>query len=58
MIYNTLVAKTDTGEEITFDIVAIITNKVGARNIVYYTENKVDEQGNVIVLLRGAGNGV
>ena len=46
---NKLTFKTDTGEELIFDIVAIVTNKIGSRNIVYFTDNKVDENGNTLV---------
>ena len=37
---NKLTFKTDTGEELSFDIVAIVTNRIGTRNIVYFTDNK------------------
>lgn len=33
---NKIVIKTDSGEELIYDIVAMVTNKVGSRNYVYF----------------------
>ena len=46
---NKVIIKTDTGEELSYDIVAMITNKVGCRNIIYFTNNELDTDGIPIV---------
>ena len=42
---NMFVAKTVDGEELSFYIIFTITNSLGAKNIVYFTDNKKNEQG-------------
>ncbi len=46
---NKIVIKTDSGEELIYDIVAMVTNKVGSRNYVYFTNKEKDAEGNDIV---------
>ena len=49
---NKIVIKTDSGEELIYDIVAMVTNKVGSRNYVYFTKKEKD------ALLQGAENSI
>ena len=46
---NKLIVMTNTGEQLSFDVLARITNRLGSRNIIYFTDNKYDEQGQLIV---------
>ncbi len=46
---NKIIVKTDTGEELSYDIVGMVTNKVGSKNYVYFTKNEVDDEGNTII---------
>lgn len=46
---NKIVFKNEAGEETSYDIIAMITNKIDGRNIVYFTDNKVDANGSTIV---------
>ncbi len=46
---NKLVVRTDTGEELTFDVVAMVTNKLGAKNEVFFTDNTVNSEGKTVI---------
>ena len=45
---NKIIIKTDTGEELTYDIVAMLTSKVG-KSYVFFKGNEVDSDGKPIV---------